>query len=283
MKPQFENNLMSSLLFYLDHMVLKEGEAFTNYSGLFYPINNTYSSYYTYSAPFKQIVADSSISGCNIMSGIYLGGSFITGGQSGLTSINHVEGQVIFNAQKTSQISGRYAVKDFNFYLSSQPEEELMLETKYSLRPKVSQVLTGLAETAQTYPSVYIKNIGGDNRPYAFGGQDLSYLQARAIVLSDSSFKLDAINSIFRDLNQTRFGIFERNDFPFDAFGGTKSGYYNYDSLNSNVLNQGKEAFIKNVYVSKAVPPESYKNNFNKEVCIGYVDFDIETVRYPRI
>lgn len=283
MKPQFENNLMSSMLFYLDHMVVKEGEAFTNYSGLFYPIASPYSSYNVYGLPYKQIVADSSISGCNIMSGVYLNNTFITGGQNGLSSINHTEGQAIFDTSVSASISGVYAIKDFNFYLSSQPEEELMFETKYSLRPKAGQTLAGLEDNQETYPSIFLKNIGGTNSPFSFGGQDSSLIQVRAIILSDSSFKLDAVNSIFRDLARTNFGVMEKNDFPIDAFGGTVSGHYNYDNINSSIISiSHREAFIKDVYISKVSVPESYKANFNKEVCVGYVDFDVQVVRYPR-
>lgn len=284
MKPQFENNLMSSALFYLDHMVLKEGEAFTNHSGVFYPINNTYSSYYMYGLPFKQIVADSSISGCNVMSGVYVNGSYTSIGQNNLSSINHNEGQAIFSSQISTTISGVYAIKDFNFYLSSQPEEELLFETKYSLRPKIHQAEAGLQDNQETYPAIYLKNLGGSNDPYAFGGQDLSLVQVRAIIISDSQFKLDAVNSIFRDLSKTRFGVLTSSDFPMDAFGGTVSGSFDYDEINSSILSfDHREAFIKNVYVSKVAIPKPYKKNFNKEVCVGFVDFDIETVRYPRI
>ena len=72
MKAQFDNKVMSSLYLWFDHTLLKEGEAFTNYGSKFYPVNNLYQGYYTYGTPFRQFVADSSIDGATILSGVYL-------------------------------------------------------------------------------------------------------------------------------------------------------------------------------------------------------------------
>ena len=77
MKPQYDNKLLSSFLLYLDNKILSKGEAFVNHSGLFYPVENFFNGYYTYAAPYKQIVSDASITGANKLTGIYLDGNFI--------------------------------------------------------------------------------------------------------------------------------------------------------------------------------------------------------------
>ena len=46
-------------------------------------ISGAYNGYYTYAAPYKQIVSDASITGANQLTGIYLDGNFIVPGQSG--------------------------------------------------------------------------------------------------------------------------------------------------------------------------------------------------------
>lgn len=284
MKAQFENKIMSSILLYLDHKVLENGEAYTNHSSLFYKISDTYADYDVYALPFKQIVNDTSITGANILSGVYVNGSFVVGGQSGLHSINHYQGQAFFTQDRSSDtISGNYAVKDFNFYLTSQPEENLLFDTKFHLNPKYNQTLTGLAQHEQTYPAVYLKNVGGSNVPFAFGGEDNSLMTVRAIVVSDSSFKLDAVNSIFRDLNKTNFALLESSDLPFNALGSTISGSFNYTALSDSVISSAaKQVYIANVIVNKVSNFVENSKSLNKNVYLSYVDFDLEIPRFPR-
>ena len=100
MKVNYQNTLTSSFLLFLDNQILKKGEAYTNVSSLFYPVTGVYDGYYTYAAPYKQIVSDSSIAGISQLSGVYLNGNFVVPGQSGLVAINHYDGQAIFNVNR---------------------------------------------------------------------------------------------------------------------------------------------------------------------------------------
>ena len=107
MKVQLDNLLMSSMLIWMDHVILKKGEAYKNFSSQFYPITNIYNGFYTYGLPFKQVVCDSSISGANILSGVYVNNNFKTIGQNNLTGISPQNGQVYFNSsQAANTISG---------------------------------------------------------------------------------------------------------------------------------------------------------------------------------
>ena len=78
MKEQYENLLMTSLMLYVDHKISVKGEAYTNHTGVFYPIENLYNNVYTYSCPYKQLVCDSgiasqvSVTSPDLMSGIYI-------------------------------------------------------------------------------------------------------------------------------------------------------------------------------------------------------------------
>ena len=102
MKVQFENKVMSSLLLFVDHWILKKGEAFTNHAGLFYPVENLYNDYYTYAAPFKQMVSDDSIPNTTVMKTVYVDGSETSIGGDNLHGINHFQGQVHFTSNKNS-------------------------------------------------------------------------------------------------------------------------------------------------------------------------------------
>ena len=170
MKTQFENKVMSSFMLWVDHTLLDKGEAFTNHGSSFYEVNGLYYNYHAYGAPFKQFVTDSSITNATIMSGVYIGGDTVSDfkktGQSPLVDINFEQGQVYLSAEESSSISGNYAVKDFNVYLTANAEQELLFENKIDLRPGTTQIVSGLASEASTYPAIFIKNNGGSNDPF---------------------------------------------------------------------------------------------------------------------
>ena len=197
MKPQFENKAMSSLLLFVDHQVCNKGEAFTNHGSKFYSVPSKWNNYYAYATPFKQLVADQSITGANQLSGVYVNGVFTTG--SPLQSVNHHEGLAVFTSSQSTTISGNYAVKDYNVYLTSKTEEELLFETKFELSPKVTQTVTGLKLNQQTYPAIFIRNEGGRNEPFAFGGEDMTHVNAGMVILGDSAYSVDAVCSILKD------------------------------------------------------------------------------------
>ena len=125
MKAQFDNRVMSSLLLFVDHQLLKHGEAYTNHSSYFTETNQTYANYFNYSAPFKQFVSDASITGANVMTQVYLDGVAKDPGQSNFNSIDYINGQVNFTSQITgsNRLSGNYSVKEFNTYLTTLSEE----------------------------------------------------------------------------------------------------------------------------------------------------------------
>lgn len=277
MKVQLDNILMSSMLMWMDHVILKKGEAYKNFSSQFYPVSNIYNGFYTYGLPFKQVVCDSSISGANILSGVYINNNFKTIGQNNLTGISPQNGQVYFTSgQGTNNISGNYAVKDFNLYLTNQPEEEILFESQYQARPKTTQTPTGLAIEAITYPCIFLKNNGGINQPFAFGGQDNTQISVRAVVMADNMFNLDALCSILKDTARDYVPLINS---PFNNFGGLNSGHYNYDSLTENIDVGVNGFYISEVNVSKIFANLNAKNN---QVFPAFIDFTLNNIRYPR-
>jgi len=278
MKAQLDNVLMSSMIMWIDNTILKRGEAFQNYNSQFYPITNIYNGFYSYGLPFKQVVNDSSVSGANLLSGVYVNNSFITVGQSGLTGINPNQGQVYFTGSQAGKtLSGTYAVKDFNIYLTNQPEEELLFETEYKIRPKTTQNPTGLAIESITYPCIFLKNNGGTNEPFALGGQDQTMMEVRAVVLADNMFNLDAVCSLLKDTARKYVPLI--NNSPFNVFGALNSGYFNYNSLTSGIDVSNDAFYITEVNISKIFANLNTKNN---QVFPAFVDFTLSNIRYPR-
>jgi hypothetical protein len=271
---------MSNILLYVDNKICTKGEAYTNYSGLFYPSTNKYQNYYTYSSPFKQLVNDRSIPGADVLSGVYVGSTFTTG-QSGPLYINHYNGQVHFDStQGSNKVSGNYSIKDFSVSMTSKSEGELLFETKYKLRPKVKQVITGLNPDQETYPIIYLKNMGGKNEPIAFGGMDNTVTNVRAVILADSAYKLDAACSILKDSSKDSFRIIKQSDLPFGALGLHPTGSFNYTGLNGS--SSGNHIYIKETNVTNNIPKIT-QNTQGTDIHAGFIDFRLEAFRYPRV
>ena len=282
MKPQFENILMSSMTLWFDNTLLKKGEAFSNHNSLFYPITNIYNGYYSYGAPFRNLIRDEAITGSNIISGVYLNNTFITTGQSGLVAINADQGQLYFNIdQSANTISGNYAVKDYGIYLTNENEEKILFETKFNLNPKTTENPTGLPINAQTYPAIYLKNNGGNNEPLAFGGLDSTNINVRAIVISDSMFSMDALTSIFKDVVRTYIPLIQPSEMPFNSLNGLNTRY-NYDILVTGRAGSSSSVYIKNIYVSKNVTNRGQYQDLNPDAISAFIDFELEAYRNPR-
>ena len=275
MKVQFENKIMSSLLLFIDNYLLKQGEAFTNYSSLFYPVKNLYNNYYTYAAPFKQMVNDDNIPNAAVMKTVYVDGVQKNIGDSNFHGINHFQGQVYFTSnQGNSVISGNYAVKDFNIYLSNDPEQKLLFETKNQTNPKYPQQLSGLAPDAQPYPAIFVKNMGGTNDPFALGGLKDTRTTVRLVVLADSNYKLDATCSLLKDLNLRHFGVY--SDLPFSAMGSYTGVNYNYGNLTPDSVSS--TPLIQDVRISKMSMVGDFAR-LNPDVFAAFVDLDISSLR----
>jgi len=288
MIPQFDNILMTSMLLWLDNKILTKGQGYTNYQSVFYPLANMYYGYYTYGAPLKQMVIDSSIIGANIISGVYINGIFTIPGQNNLSGINAAEGQLYFSqpiSDPTKALSGNYAVKDFNIYLTSKTEENLLFETQYQVNPKTYQNPTGLPIGSETYPVIYLKYQGGKNKPLAFGGFDQTVGNVRAIILADSVFNLDAVTSIMRDTARELIPLIYPNEMPFNSLGSvnTSNNNFNYINYTANKANTDDYLYINEVNVTKTdTRLLNATNSLNRNVYSAFVDFEVSKNRYPR-
>lgn len=276
MKAQLDNILMSSMMLWMDNKILSKGQAFTNFSSNFYSVPNLINGLNSYGLPFKQIVCDSSIQGANLLSGVYVNNNFKTVGVDNFIGINPSQGQIYFDNVQNGSLSGNYAVKDFNIYITSSPDENILFETQYKTRPKTIQTATGIAPNSITYPAIFLKNNGGINSPYAFGGLDKTNIEVRAIVLAENTFNLDAVSSILRDTSREYIPIIQNG--PFNSLGCVNNGYYNYNSLISNI-DVNSKFYISDVSVSRIINPD---NKSNQSIYSSVVDFALENIRYPR-
>lgn len=273
MIAQWENKIMSSMLQFIDHEVCSKGQAFTNHAGEFYPIDSAYGGYYSYALPFKQVVGDGSITGATIMQGVSLDSNYVGFPNSeDLQGVLYHKGQVLFSSDKSaSVISGNFSIKDYNVYISTKLEEDLLFQTKHQLNPKINQSLSGLSNTEETYPAIFLKNMGGQNEPFALGTVAANVItRVRAVVLSDSAFSLDAVCNILKNTKLADVPIIE--SLPFNSIGAFTGVIYNYQTLSSSATEKG---MIWDVTVTKLMPDTKELKSLDLNVFAALVDFEI--------
>lgn len=279
MITNYQNTLTSSFLLYIDNTICKRGQATTNVSSLFYPVTGVYKNYYTYAAPYKQIVNDGSLTGPTQLTGVYVDGTLTVPGEGDLVAINHYDGQAIFSSDKSSStISGAYAIKDYNVYLSDKTEDKILFYTKIENKSRITQTVRGLQVNEITYPAIFLNLVNSSNDPFAFGGVDMTNNYYRAIVMSDSLFSLDAVCGILKDSAHSFFKTVDNNDLKMNAMSAYTGSQYNY----ANVAT-GDPVYIEDVNVvriGRGADSKDYED-LNPDVFSAFVDFELQSVRNP--
>jgi hypothetical protein len=272
MNAQWENLIMSSLMLYIDHKVCSNG-GYVNHTGKFYKTQRQYNQFHTYSLPFKQIVSDDSISGASVMHGVDIDGSFMGIGDSGLAGIIHNKGSVLFSeSHDDKEITGTFAVKEFNIYITTKAEQDLLMKTAKQIKPKLAQIEEGLDPHTEAYPAIFLKNMGGTMNPLGFGHVEDTVSYVRAIVLSNSAFSLDAVCGVLK--KSAKYGLPIIDNLPFNAIGAYTGTPFDYQSM---ISQSDIQAMIWNVSVSKVMPQTSGLDNLNLDVFAAFIDFEMRS------
>lgn len=280
MKPQLDNQLLSSYILFLDNFICSEGEAISNVGSRFYKSNSVFKgpsgNFVTYALPYTQLVVDSSISGSNVMTGVYVNNNLISKNISGLHEIDHQNGRLYFSGDVGTNVSGNFSIKDFNIYITSKTEDTMLFESKFQNKNKTPINPTGLATNEVVYPAIYVKMGQSVNDPYAFGGMDETKFRLRGVILADTEFKLNSVQSLIRDTARRYVPKIESYEMPFNTMGGLVSGF-NYTGL-AATKDVSTSFFIKNVSTNQ------FLGNLELPVPIylGFFDTEICQYRYPR-
>ena len=253
----------------VDHEIQKQGVCFANRSGLFYRSEDEFSGIYTYTCSYKQLSNDTSISGANVMSGVYLNNNYVSVGQSGLLSINHNDGAINFDhaLPTNTRISGNFAVKEFAVYLSDQPDYSVVMDTKFHKNPKYSQQATGIAIDTMVMPAIILVPKEQEARPLAFAGVDDNFMRVRAMVVCENAFQRVGVCNILKNLKLRNLPIF--NNIPFDYLGNMTGVNYNYNNL---TFITESLPFIQSAKASQ-IPNNGTVSDVTKQFAM--VDFDI--------
>lgn len=281
MKEQFQHKLMTSFALWFDHQLLSKGEAYSNKTGQFfnYSDDRIDSSLNVFGSAYKQFVTDSSITGATIPTGVYIDGTEYTRDDGIIFDFDN--GRIFSPSLPTgSIITGSFAVKDFNLYFSSEDEEDLLIERKYNETSAYEYANTHIDPYDDSIPAVFINSETIENEPFSFGGEDKTQTAIKCIIISNDTFKLDGILSIFADSRYEVFPQIPFSEHPIDEYGDLKSGIYNYIELANTYKSQESLFYVENVFASKI--SNKAQKQLPANLFVGFLDFDIFTHRFPR-
>lgn len=281
MKSQFSNNLLFSFYLWSENQLLNNGEAFiNNNSKLYYTPDERLGSKIAYASPFKQWVYDSGVNNGIVLQNVSGDFGSIERGQSGMM-VDYENGRVLFDSAVGTglNISGNYSIKEFNFYQSNETDEYIIISDKYYFNPRYQDLpCSGIPPYSMTTPAVIITNNKIINEPFAFGGMDDTKVGVSMIVMAESMFQINAINSFFVDKKYKYFPLLDLRLDPINEYGDLKSGY-NYNELIKPYDVPGNLVQIENVTSTKM----SDKVKTNYKLFLGEIEFELSFPRYPRL
>jgi hypothetical protein len=281
MKPQFQHKLTTSFMLWADNFITDKGDAYQNYQSPLYPMgidDQLGEAFVTYSSPHKQWVFDSGINGVQVPNGIYNNGEFIPRGESGLI-LDFDDGRVIFESSfgaNNNNLTAAYSVKDFNWYITNQTEEQLIVESKFDSNGRFKQEQSGIPPHKQVVPAIFVNPELVQNEPFAFGGEDKTSTSIRCVVFAENTYQLDGALSIFADSKNEVFKKLQFEDYPLTEYGDVVD--FNYTEL---LDTKPKDFFhVENVTCSKL--SDRVAKNIDPSLFIGFIDFEITNLRFPR-
>jgi len=279
MKEQFQHKLTTSFFLWFDNFLLTKGEAFSNKTGQLFNYEDPRldSRYQAYGSQYKQWVTDSSIDGAVIPTGVFVVGSGTSGRDDGVV-FDFDNGRALFSGSNANMtVTGEFAVKDFNVYLTNDTEDDLIVENKYVVN---SRIPSGPETFIQPYddvvPAIFLSVAQAENEPFALGGMQRTKTQAKAVILAEDTYQLDGVISIFMDSVDEVVAAIPMSGYPIDELGDLKEGSFNYTGLANNYQDVTKFC-VEKVRTSKL--SDRTRNVLANELYVGFIDFDIEQYR----
>lgn len=287
MIEQYHHKVTNSFLLWFDNYLLDKGQAYTNKTGVsleHYADDRIDSNYKVYGSPYKQWVIDSSIDGAIIPSTITVGNTPMgaynpsTESRDGYV-IDFDNGRVLVEgANENLDITCDFAVKDFNVYFTNETEEDLIVENKYEINSRIfSEPEKYIEPYDQVMPAVFINTATSQNQGFAFGGMEETTITITASVLSEDSYQLDGVLSIFNDSRNENLAVIPMSSHPYNEFNDLKSGVYNYKDL-SDQYGKCNGIYINDVNTSKLT--DRARKSLSNDIFVGFIDFELKQHRF---
>jgi len=187
-----------------------------------------------------------------------------------------------FGSNANLAITGDFAYKTVNIYITDETEESVILNSDFIISPTNQTYLQsngGFDEKIYTLPAMFVTMENSENKPFAMGGLDCTETRMRAVIVADSNYTLDGILSVFRDSARTNIPLVNFENFPFGEFSHIKNHPYKYQDL---INGSNSRFFVDNVRSSKLTDRSRERITSSKDYKIGFLDFDISMPRLPR-
>ena len=278
MKEQFQHRITTSFFMWFDNFLLTKGEAFSNKTGEFsyYEDNRLDSTYKAYGSPFKTWVTDSSVTGANIPTGVFIGGNF-SGRDDGVVLDFQNGRALISGSDEDLTVTGEFSVKDFNVYITNDTEDDLIIENKFKVNSRLPSASYGaISPYDDVVPAVFISTANSTNEPFAFGGIQNTSVQVKAVILAEDTYQLDGVLSIFMDSVNECITSIPMTGYPITELGDLKDGSYSYTGTEAGYTDDRK-FYVDSVTTSKLTDRD--RKSLAHEMYVGFIDFDVKQMR----
>jgi len=283
MKELYSHKILASFYLWFDHNLLEHCEAYTNVSGRLYPQydERKEATKVSYASPFRQWVYDTSITGAAVPSGVIINGVYKT--RTDGVTFDYDNGRILASSGTygaDAAVTGHYAYKELNTYVVAMQDQQMVFDGNFQPRSRYNMMAqTGVNPYGFAAPACFIMNTLSDNQPFALGGMQDTKNKFRVIVVTDDSFLLDGVTSVFRDLNESTVPIVSLTDSPLNESGDYKGTPYNYDTLAA--ANSSRYMFIEKVSIAKTTTNSQSK--FNSNLRYAIMDFYLSDPRFPKL
>ena len=301
MIPNIDHFIKLSFQLWLDHYILKYGQAYTtgNYKLYCTEDERLPAGYLSYSSPFKQWVWDSSISGAVVNSYIYSGSEKIYSDDDNVI-LDYDNGRAIIKTDNQNlDLTADFSYKDFNIYPTNQTEEDLVVQNKFQENSRYYIQESGIKPYDCVTPAIFINFEEREGVPFALGGMDDVKYYIKAIIVAENDYQLDGINGLLGNCAQRIFPLItgiNREDiwndsinsysgasYPFGSNWNIVSGGYNY---NFRVLKELNDRKLDYCLINKSKCSKvsaKLRENLDLSTYVGFVDFEISNIYFPRI
>lgn len=249
---------------------------YSNHSSVFYPSSSSLQGLASFSAPHRQFVYDSSISGVSVPSSLTVNGSSQSKGSD--LRIDFLHGQAIFASTTPSTVSGSYSAKEVNIYFTSQSAQEILLENKHQTSAKHAS-FTGFSPEQQPIPGIFIQVGAGNNKRLCFDSLTATTIPVSMVFIADNVFTYRAVTSAIRDYKDKSIPIFSAEQMPFN-YQGDITGSFDYSAMATAIqADPYNLGYVKEVRISDL--NHRINDEIGPNIRAGLIDVDIELLRFP--
>lgn len=269
-----DHKVLSSFKEYLSYKVLNDLQAYQNRNvNLYeYPSTIRIKNKSVYGSPYAQWVYDSSVSGANVPTGIYSGSGSGVIGRSGAQSLklDYKNGRAIMASGNTGMsLTANVAVKEINFYTTSDSEERLIFENTYQVLPDIQAATNYVPPDTVIAPCIFCKLMDVKADELSLGGMTYAEWKIRVIAICATEAQIIGVGSVIRKMFGDVFPLLDST--PLDELNDIKSPPWNYVSNLSSIAND-KIIYVDDVMFRYKEIDSFAKKNPRLLLGIGEID-----------